>query len=294
MARIDLHLHSTYSDGSFSPTDLIHQARHARVTALALTDHDTTAGMTEALEAAKPYSIEVISGVEISSLYKGKETHILGYFVDYHNESFQKHLYALRKSRQERIPKIIARLNNQGLSLSHEDVTAVAGHGSIGRPHIAQVLVNKQYASTIEDAFSRYLKEGAAAYITRELPDAKEAIHWIRNTGGIPSLAHPSWVGNSMSELQAACKELKTVGLQGIEVFYGTHTLRQTSDYLNLARRLELLPTGGSDFHGATRPHIAVGVGKGNLNVPEKILEPLKVRAAENRKTLKCKIQSAK
>jgi len=284
MIRIDLHLHSTYSDGSLSPTDLVKLAHQAKVKALSLTDHDTTDGIAEALEAASPHDIEVIPGVEVSSLYRGKETHILGYFVNHQDPQFQQHLIFLRNSRHERIPKIIAKLHDLGVDISYEDVKAIAGRGSIGRPHVARVLLEKHYVPTIEQAFSRYLKEGSTAFVARQLPDALEAIRWIRDAGGVASLAHPSWVRNSLSELQVACQELKTFGLQGLEVFYSTHSARQTSEYLNLAHRLNLVVTGGSDFHGATRPDIEVGIGKGNLKVPEDALEQLRICAAGNKK----------
>ncbi len=284
MSRIDLHLHSTYSDGSFSPTEVVRKAHRSQVTTLALTDHDTTDGIVEATESAREYQIEVIPGVEVSSHYKGKETHILGYFLDYRNVQFQQHLEALRNSRHERIPKIIQRLNTLGLSLSYEDVTAVAGHGSIGRPHIAQVLIDKQYVRNMNEAFSQYLAEGTAAYVARTLPDVADAIRWIQNAGGIASLAHPSWVRNTVEELRIACKELQAFGLQAIEVYYSSHSTRQTSDYLNMTRSLGLMATGGSDFHGKSKPDIEVGVGKGNLKVPKSILEELRNCAEKARK----------
>ncbi|WP_447968721.1 PHP domain-containing protein [Nitrospira sp. M1] len=285
MKRIDLHLHSTYSDGSYSPTDVIKLAHQAHVTALSLTDHDTTDGIAEASQAASPHGIEVIPGVEVSSLYRGKETHILGYFVNHEDAQFQQHLTFLRNSRHERIPKIIDKLHNVGVDISYEDVKAVAGHGSIGRPHVAQVLVKKHYVPTIEQAFSRFLKEGSTAYVARQLPDAKEAIRWIRDAGGVASLAHPSWVRHSLSELETACQELHTFGLQGLEVFYSSHTPRQTSEYLALANRLNFAVTGGSDFHGSTRPDIAIGIGRGNLKVPEQALEALRICATGNKST---------
>ncbi|GJL55410.1 MAG: phosphatase [Nitrospirales bacterium] len=286
MNRIDLHLHSTYSDGSYSPTDVVELAHQAQVSTLCLTDHDTTDGIAEASQAASSYGIEVIPGVEVSSLYRDKETHILGYFVNHEDAQFQQHLTWLRNSRHERIPRIIDKLHHVGVDISYEDVKAAAGHGSIGRPHVAQVLVQQRYVPTIEQAFSRFLKEGSTAYVARQLPDAKEAIRWIRESGGVASLAHPGWVRQSLSELEIACRELQTCGLQGLEVFYSSHTSRQTSEYLGLAHRLNLTATGGSDFHGSTRPDIVIGVGRGNLNIPEKIVEPLRQCAKENRKTV--------
>ncbi|MGB0909190.1 MAG: PHP domain-containing protein [Nitrospirales bacterium] len=287
MTRIDLHLHSTYSDGSCSPAEVVRRAHRSQVSALALTDHDTTDGLAEASIAAAPFHMEIISGVEISSLYKGQETHILGYFINHDDPQLQQRLASLRNSRHERIPKIISKLKALGLNLSYDDVKAAAGPGSIGRPHIAQVLVEKQYVRNGNEAFSRYLAEGSSAFVARTLPDVAEAIRWIRECGGVASLAHPNWVRHSLPELRVACEELKSFGLEGVEVFYSSHSPRQTSDYLTLARQLELLVTGGSDFHGTAKPDIEVGIGKGNLKIPEKILEELRACAHENRKASK-------
>ena len=284
MARIDLHLHSTFSDGSFSPTEVVKRAHDAQVSTLALTDHDTTDGIAEAKDSAREFQIEVIPGVEISSLYKGKETHILGYFFDHEDAQFQQHLTTQRNSRHERIPKIISKLNTLGISLSYNDVKIAAGPGSIGRPHVAQALVDKHHVQNMNEAFSRYLAEGSSAYVARTLPDVAEAIRWIRDAGGIASLAHPSWVRKTVQELQSASEELKSFGLQGIEVFYSSHSPRQTSDYLKMARQLELVVTGGSDFHGTTKPDIEVGIGKGNLKISEDIVEALRACAEGNKK----------
>lgn len=287
MARIDLHLHSTYSDGSYPPSEVVKRAHQTQVTALSLTDHDTTDGIAEASEAAAQFGIEVIPGIEISSLHNGRETHILGYFIDHDDHQFQEHLASLRSSRHERIPRIISKLTAMGLAISYEEIKAVAGQGSIGRPHIAQVLIDKHYVRNVDEAFSRYLGEGSTAYVSRTLPDTAEAIRWIRDIGGVASLAHPSWVRNSVRELRVVCDELKSLGLQGVEVFYSTHNRRQTSDYHNMVHHLELLMTGGSDFHGKTKPDIHVGIGRGNLKVPENILEPLRQCAAGNKKAAK-------
>ena len=287
MARIDLHLHSTYSDGSCSPAEVVRRAHLSQVSALALTDHDTTDGLAEASIAADPYHMEIVSGVEISSLYKGKETHILGYFINHDDPQLQQRLASLRKSRHERIPKVLSKLNALGLDLSYDDIKAAAGPGSIGRPHIAQVLVEKQYVRNVNEAFSRYLAEGSSAFVARSLPDVAEAIRWIRESGGVASLAHPSWVRHSLHELRVACEELKSFGLEGVEVFYSSHSPRQTTDYLNMTHQLGLLVTGGSDFHGTAKPDIEVGIGKGNLNIPENILDALRACAEEHRKTSK-------
>ncbi|MCH8038954.1 MAG: PHP domain-containing protein [Nitrospinae bacterium] len=276
MARIDLHLHTTYSDGSVPPAEVVSLAHKASVTALAITDHDIVDGIPEALEAGTQLGVEVIPGIEISSRWEEKETHILGYFLKWQDPELQKCLADHRISRHTRNPQIVEKLNKFGLSLTYDEVKAKGHSASIGRPHIAQVLVEKGYVNSVKEAFDRYLGVGGDAYIPRELPEAREAIDWIRKAGGVPVLAHPGWTKQKGEDLKKFCKKLKEAGLLGIEVFYSTHHPRQTSEYLGVARHLDLLVTGGSDFHGVTKPGIEVGIGRGNLKVPEKLLEPLK------------------
>ena len=246
---------------------------------MAITDHDIVDGIPHAMEAAAKLGIEVIPGVELSSRLNGQELHVLGYFFDWHDPVFQDHLARQRLSRHARNPRTIERLNALGLELSEDEVRAKAGSDSVGRPHIAQVLVEKGYVRDTREAFDRYLGEGAAAYVPRSLADTGEVITWIRDAGGVPVLAHPTWTRRKGEDLSDLCACLKEAGLLGLEVFYSTHTRAQTSRYLELAKRLDLLVTGGSDFHGAANPAIQVGRGKGNLKVPAALLEPLR-RAA--------------
>jgi 3',5'-nucleoside bisphosphate phosphatase len=280
MSRIDLHLHTTYSDGSLPPTEVLGLAQKAGVSALAITDHDIVDGIPEAIEAGAHLGIEVIPGIEISSRYGESELHMLGYFLDWKDSELSSRLAELRASRHRRNPRIIEKLNELGLDLTYEEVKALAGTESVGRPHIARVLMAKGYVRSAKEAFDRYLAEGAAAYVPRDLPEPAEAIAWIRTARGIPVLAHPTWVKESAEGLFGLCDKLKAEGLGGIEVHYSTHKPQQTSQFLQIARRLDLLVTGGSDFHGLTKPDIEVGVGRGNLKVPEKLLEPLKKAAS--------------
>lgn len=279
MARIDLHLHTTYSDGSMTPAEVVALAHQAGITAMAITDHDIVDGIPDAMEAAAGLGIEVVPGVECSSRLNGQELHILGYFFDWQDPVFREHLTQQRRSRQARTPQIIERLNHLGLELSEDDVTAKAGAGSIGRPHIAQVLVDKGYVRNVQEAFTRYLGDGAEACVPRSLPDTPDVIAWIRRAGGVPVLAHPAWARCRGEPLSRLCAQLKDAGLSGLEVFYSTHTRQQTSRYLELAKQLDLLVTGGSDFHGAVNPMVQVGRGKGNLKVPKTLLEPLRQAA---------------
>lgn len=279
MSRIDLHLHTTYSDGSLSPLEVMTHARCANVTTLAITDHDTVDGLPDAFEAGASLGIEVIPGIEISSRYGDSELHVLGYFLDWKDAALQRELAHLKETRHLRNAQIIQKLNELGLEISYDEVRALAGDVSVGRPHIARVLMDKGYVATAKEAFERYLAEGAAAYVPRELPDPAEAIALIRAARGVAVLAHPVWLHRGGEGIDKLCERLKAAGLQGIEAHYSTHRPEQTTEYLNTARRLDLLVTGGSDFHGLTKPDIEVGIGRGGLNVSPKLLEPLRKAA---------------
>jgi len=280
MSRIDLHLHTTHSDGSLRPSDVLAIAKQANVSALAITDHDITTGIPEALAAGEALGIEVIPGVEISSFDGKSELHILGYFVRWDEPAFNQRLAQLRESRHRRNPLIIERLREAGLDVTYDEVRALAGTESVGRPHIAQLLMQKKYVTSAKEAFDRYLADGKAAYVARELPSPVEAIKWINNAKGVAVLAHPTWIKETGEGLGACVTALKEAGLGGVEVHYSTHTKSQTSRYLELARRLDLLVTGGSDFHGVTKPDIDIGMGRGNLKVNPGLLPPLKKAAA--------------
>ncbi|HEX9155125.1 MAG TPA: PHP domain-containing protein [Nitrospira sp.] len=280
MSRIDLHLHTTHSDGSLRPSDVLTLAKQANVSALAITDHDITTGIPEAMATGETLGIEVIPGVEISSFDGKSELHILGYCVRWQDVEFNRRLATLRESRHRRNPLIIERLREAGLDVTYEEVRALAGTESVGRPHIAQLLMQKKYVSSAKEAFDRYLAEGRPAYVARELPTPAEAISWIREAKGVALLAHPTWVKESGEGLRTCVTTLKEAGLGGIEVHYSTHSKSQTAGYLDLAHRLDLLITGGSDFHGLTKPDIEVGSGRGDLKVNPRLLAPLKAAAA--------------
>jgi len=280
MSRIDLHLHTTHSDGSLRPSDVLTLAKHANVSALAITDHDITTGIPEAMAAGEELGIDVIPGVEISSFDGKSELHILGYWVQWDEAVFNQRLARLRESRHRRNPLIMERLREAGLDVTYDEVRSLAGTESVGRPHIAQLLMQKKYVSSAKEAFDRYLAEGKPAYVARELPTPTEAISWIREAKGVAVLAHPTWVKESGEGLRTCVNALKEAGLGGVEVHYSTHTKSQTSQYLELARRLDLLVTGGSDFHGITKPDIEVGSGRGGLKVSPRLLLPLKEAAA--------------
>ncbi|ULA62838.1 MAG: POLIIIAc domain-containing protein [Nitrospira sp.] len=276
MSRIDLHLHTTHSDGSQPPAEVVRLAHEAGVSALAITDHDITTGLPEAIAAGQALGIEIIPGIEISSRHGASELHVLGYFLKWEDAQLNARLMTLRESRHRRNPKIVELLQAAGIDITYDEVRAVAGSDSVGRPHIARVLMDKKVVATAKEAFDRFLADGKAAYVPRDLPTPVEAISWIKDAGGLAVLAHPTWVKTTEGSLTDLARQLKEQGLDGVEVHYSTHTPRQTRTYLSLAKQLGLLVTGGSDFHGMTKPDIDVGIGKGSLHVPDHLLPKLK------------------
>jgi predicted metal-dependent phosphoesterase TrpH len=279
MSRIDLHTHTNFSDGSFSPAALVELAHKKGLNILAITDHDTTDGFAEAMEAAQGLPLELIPGIELSTEFQGRETHILGYFIDRADPQFQTRLERLRSTRLDRIQHILDRLHTLNVEISLAEVEHVAGSGTIGRPHIAQILINKGYVRGMKEAFERFLGVRGKAYVRRVVPEAAEIIAWITDAGGIPILAHPYWEGLNANETVVSCRTMVDQGLRGLEVFYGTFSARQISSNLHLARHFGLLVTGGSDFHGTFKPEISIGTGRGSLNVPSTVMDRLRLAA---------------
>ncbi len=279
MSRLDLHLHTTHSDGSCTPTEVVNMAHQAGVTALAITDHDIMTGVTETMTAGQQCGIEIIPGVEISSFTGNSELHVLGYFLDQQDPDLLARLKTLRDGRHRRNPQIIERLQTLGIDITYDEVRALAGSDSVGRPHIARALMDKHVVASAKEAFDRFLAEGKPAYVPRELPSPAEAICWIKAARGLAVLAHPTWVKVAGQPLVDLVRQLKADGLDGVEVYYSTHAARQTREYLSLAQQLGLLVTGGSDFHGLTKPDIEVGIGKGTLHIPASLLPKMKEAA---------------
>ena len=281
---IDLHTHTTASDGTYSPTELVELAKKTDLKAIAITDHDTINGVSEAIGAGESLGVEVIAGTELSIEYPLPENghmHLLGLFVDIHNPELITGLEYLRKKRDERTPKILKILNEHGISISEDEVLQEAGEGSVGRPHIARIMLKKGYVNSIKEAFERYLKKGAIAYVPKEKFEISHAINLILKAGGIPILAHPVTLKLPEEELKSHVERLMSIGLKGIEVFYSTHTEQDTITYLRLANELGLLISGGTDFHGKNKPDIRLGTGKGNLHIPYSLVEGLK-KSLEN------------
>jgi predicted metal-dependent phosphoesterase TrpH len=247
MSQVDLHIHTTASDGKFTPAEIVRRAHEIGLTYIAITDHDSIEGVAPAQEAALPLSgITVIGGVEINTDTPAGELHILGYFCDCENQELKSTLERLRNSRVERAKKMVNKLRGIGLKIDFERVLELAGTGSVGRPHIAQALLEKGYIYTFKEAFIKYIGHGGPAYIARDKITPAEAVGLILRSRGVPVLAHPYTAENP--ELFIAA--LKSSGLMGVEVYYGSYTPEQVQALLALAVKNNLVPTGGSDFHG--------------------------------------------
>lgn len=285
----DLHTHSTASDGTTPPADLARLAHDAGLAALALTDHDTTAGLPECAAACQRLGIAFVPGIELSATPLPPATpsidpnarrgtlHILGYFIQHDHPRLLDIQQRLLEAREQRNPQIIDNLNRLGVRIDYDEVLDLvrreAGESSarqiIGRPHIAQVLVNKGYAKSVQDAFARYIGEGKPAYARKDRLPALDAIAAIHHAGGLAVLAHPVQLRcPSPDDLEYLVKQLADMGLDGIETRHSDHTPENTDHYDKLARRFKLLATGGSDFHG-TRKHIALGSQRVPLSVYE-------------------------
>lgn len=272
---IDLHTHTTASDGSMTPEELVRHAKNRGLSAVAITDHDTVGGIAAGLAEGEAAGIEVIAGVEISVAFK-PEMHMLGYFSQAAYTNIKDTLDTLRKNREERNPKIIKKLNGLGFDISLEEVKKEALGDVVGRPHIAKVMVGKGYADSLEEVFDKYLASGRPAYFKKDKLTPREGIEEILKAGGVPVLAHPIFLGLDSVGLDHLLYELKDAGLKGMEVHYVENTEEDTRLLLELAQGHELLITGGSDFHGGFKENIEIGAGRGNLKIPYVLLEELK------------------
>lgn len=274
---IDLHVHTTMSDGTVSPQDVVEHAARMGLRAIAITDHDTLAGVLPAQQEGLARGVEVIAGVEISCQWPTGILHVLGYFVDTDDAQLLECLDHLKQGRVNRIPQILARLRECGIAISVEEVDRMAEGGVPGRPHVAGVMVRKGVVKRLQEAFDRYLAKGAPAYVQKQKVQPSEAVRVISAAGGLPVLAHPhSLDENNRDRLAGILEELIRHGLRGIEAYCPRHTPERTRTYIELARELGLLVTGGSDFHGTNKPEIALGVFPGTGRLPYSIVDDLK------------------
>ncbi len=272
---IDLHTHSTFSDGSLTPEQLAQEAAFARLSAVALTDHDSIEGVPRFLDACRSLKIRGVPGVELSAEFPDGTMHILGYFIELQHPELGARLAEIRAGRVARNAEILKHINDMGMALTMAEVAAYAGEDNIGRLHFSQALVARGYAQTRQEAFDRYLGKGRKGYADRLRLTARDCIELIRRAGGIPVLAHPFTLHLAKPDLANLATELAGYGLQGIEIYYPQQNVRQMKQYQALAQRLNLVMTGGTDFHGAPMPDIKLGAGFGDTRIPEAVLEQL-------------------
>lgn len=278
---IDLHTHTIHSDGSESPRQLIRMAHAAGACAVAVTDHDTVGGLVEARAAAREMGLDFINGIEISAEYSPGTMHILGYYIDDASAALNTSLTKLRTARDTRNPQIAARLGALGFDITYEEVAGLAGNEVVGRPHFARVLVEKGYADSIQDAFNRFLAKGAAAYVEKNRLSPAQSIDLIHKAGGAAVLAHPYQLKlATLADVEGLLSELAAIGLDGVEAIYSRHRPAERQAYAEMARRLGLIITGGSDFHGTYKPDINIVTGTGDLRVEHSLLGPVRERAA--------------
>lgn len=268
MKFADLHLHTIFSDGTYTPVELIRQSKKSGLSAIAVVDHDTVSGIQPSIEAAKKEGIEVIPGIELSAEFDGMEIHILGYFIDYKNILFQNKLKDLSVIRTERIYKILDKLNGLGIKLGPKAVFNLAKNGTVGRLHIARALVNEGKVASAQEAFKKYIGDNCSCYVCGFRFNPQEAIKFIKDFGGIPVLAHP-YVLNQ----DGLIPQFVDYGLMGIEVYYPEHTQSMINFYLNMAKKYNLLVTGGSDCHGKAKPEVKIGMVKLPYELVEKLIE---------------------
>ena len=275
MSKVDLHIHSTASDGRFSPEEIVRKAAGLGLEVIALADHDSIDGIVPALEAARKFpKLRIIPAVEVSTDVPSGEVHVLGYFIDYTSRKLAETLVRFRNSRERRAQGMVAKLADLGVHIDWQRVQEIAGDGSIARPHIAQAMLEKGYISSIREAFDKYIARDGPAYVEREKMTPVEAVELIVQTKGLPVMAHPFTV----TEPEALILELKAAGLVGIEAYYNGYTTDEISRLVSLAERHKLITTGGSDYHGLAE----IGTMMGSVDVPMRSAERL-IALAEQR-----------
>ena len=278
MKRIDLHTHSLCSDGAQAPADVVRTAHAAGLAAIALSDHDCITGVQEAMDTGKALGVEVIPAVELSA-QSDTELHILGYFIDIHNQKLQDAMAYALQVRDERQEETCRKLNEQGFQITMDELREEAhGNPVLCRAHFAQIMVRKGYAESVKDAFNRYLSVGCYAYSNRQALTGPEAVSLIKEAGGIAVAAHLHLIKMEDEPLKEYLGSLIPYGLEGVEGYYTDYTEDMNRRYRAMAQELGLVISGGTDYHGANKPHISIGRGKGDLEIPYSVLDGLKER----------------
>lgn len=274
---IDLHTHSTASDGTLSPCEIIKMASGIGLKAVALTDHDTINGLEEFINSAKETAVSAVPGVEIAGAWNHRELHILGFWIDYKNKELGNLMEDARSNRTIRNTTVIEKLNIRGYEITQDELIAESGGEVIGRPHIASLLVKKKYFSNVQDVFSSCLARGSECYTPRILPEIKSVIDAIHLAGGVAIWAHPLHRNkNDIKNIKSDIISLVNLGLDGVEAYYPEYTQRQHKVLLKCAEALNLAISGGTDFHGDNQPTIKLAIGHGDLNIPESVYINLK------------------
>ncbi len=274
---IDLHTHSTASDGVYAPAELLQHAGDVGLKVLALTDHDTTNGLDEAAEAARKHNVEFIPGIEINTDVSGGEVHVLGYFIEYQRAAFQETLQVLRNARVRRGQRMVELLNEESIAISWERVREIA-QGSVGRPHVAQALQEAGYVQTIGEAFDRYIGKDCPAYVPHYKLSPQDAVRLIASANGLPVMAHPLTLPG-LALPRVWLPELRAAGLVGLETYYGPYTTEEEQTLQTLADEYNLIATGGTDFHGPGIHPTPLG----GRPVPYRAVEQLKAEATQRR-----------
>ncbi|MEA1963751.1 MAG: PHP domain-containing protein, partial [Candidatus Aerophobetes bacterium] len=268
MERIDLHIHSIYSDGTFTPEEIVCKAKELKLKAISITDHDSVSGIEEELEVGKKLKVEIAPGIEMSTDMGDDEIHILGYYIDWKNKDFLAQLKVFQESRAKRNKKLVERLKELGMPINHNKLKGLASKGGvISRLHIARLMKEKEYVSSIGEAFESWLNPGRPAHVKRMKVSPFEIIQLIINIGGIPVFAHPY-----LSKRDDLIPDFVRAGLKGIEVYHSAHNTRTEEHYQKIAQKHHLLITGGSDCHGRAKDKILMGT----VNVPVQLLKDLK------------------
>lgn len=278
---VDLHVHSNRSDGSLTPTEVVDRAVAKGLSAFALTDHDTVAGIDEALAAAAGKDIEVIPGIELSTEYEGKDIHMVGLMIDYQSTDFQKKIKVFADSRELRNEKMCQKLQQGGIPIEYSSLKNYFKESVITRAHYARYMLEMGYTKYLKEAFERYIGDNSPYFVPREKVSPQDAINLILQAGGLPILAHPLLYHMGNERLEKLVVTLKEAGLMGIEAIYTTYSPGEELQMKKLADKHDLLISGGSDFHGAAKPTIDIAVGYGSLVVPATVLYDLKEKREE-------------
>lgn len=278
MSCIDLHTHTLASDGTDSPAQLVRRAKDLGLAAVAITDHDTVAGLAEAEKQGQALGLEVIRGCEISARGEDNEMHILGLWLPSDTTVLEQTLLRLREHRHERNVIIVKKLQDLGLDISYEEVQAASQGEAVGRPHIAAVLLRKGFVQNWQEAFTRYLGYKGQAYVPKEILSPEQAVNVLAGMGATVSLAHPCLSVSSREAVESLVRNLKGFGLNAIEAYHSDHSQAEQRFCVDLATRYGLALTGGSDYHGTSKPRISLGSGYGGLRVPMFVLDSLKAQ----------------